>query len=110
MSKPNLLFLMPDQLRYDFLSCYGASFIDTPHIDSLAAEGLRYDCAYSTSPVAAARHSLLTGLNLFARACWATGSFCVPTTHAAIVARANCSRRLPQRRYWQDALLPGMRV
>ena len=59
MSKPNLLFLMPDQLRHDFLSCYGASFIDTPHIDSLAAEGLRYDCAYSTSPVCvAARHNL----------------------------------------------------
>ena len=42
MSKPNILFLMPDQLRHDFLSCYGATFIDTPHIDSLAAEGMRY--------------------------------------------------------------------
>ena len=29
-NRPNLLFIMPDQLRPDFLSCYGASFIDTP--------------------------------------------------------------------------------
>ena len=38
--QPNLLFLMPDQLRADFLSCYGAEFIDTPNIDRLAAEGV----------------------------------------------------------------------
>ena len=29
-NRPNLLFIMPDQLRPDFLSCYGASFIHTP--------------------------------------------------------------------------------
>ncbi|RME64527.1 MAG: sulfatase, partial [Caldilineae bacterium] len=29
--RPNLLFIMPDQLRPDFLSCYGAGFIETPH-------------------------------------------------------------------------------
>ena len=37
--QPNLLFIMPDQLRADFLSCYGATFIHTPHIDSIADEG-----------------------------------------------------------------------
>ena len=37
--QPNLLFIMPDQLRADFLSCYGATFIHTPHIDSIAEEG-----------------------------------------------------------------------
>jgi arylsulfatase len=40
MPRPNLLFIMPDQLRADFLSCYGAGFIDTPHIDSLADDGV----------------------------------------------------------------------
>jgi len=62
--QPNILFLMPDQLRADFLSCYGADFIETPNIDRLANEGMRYDHAYSTSPICVpARASLLTGLN-----------------------------------------------
>ena len=61
---PNLLFIMPDQLRADFLSCYGATFIDTPHIDSIAEGGVRYERAYSASPICVpARASLLTGLN-----------------------------------------------
>lgn len=62
--QPNLIFILPDQLRYDFLSCYGASFIDTPHIDALAAEGVRYQHAYSAHPVCVpARASLITGLH-----------------------------------------------
>ena len=64
MARPNILFIMPDQLRADFLSCYGAEFIATPQIDSLAADGVRYARAYSTSPACVtARHNLLTGLN-----------------------------------------------
>lgn len=62
--QPNILFLMPDQLRWDFLSCYGADFIDTSNIDRIANEGMRYTRAYSTSPICVpARASLLTGLN-----------------------------------------------
>ena len=61
---PNIIFIMPDQLRPDFLSCYGADFIRTPHIDSLAAGGVRYERTYSASPICVpARASLLTGLN-----------------------------------------------
>lgn len=61
---PNILFIMPDQLRADFLGCYGADFIETPHIDRLAREGMRYTRAYSASPVCVpARASLLTGMN-----------------------------------------------
>lgn len=64
MTQPNLLFIMPDQLRADFLSCYGADFIDTPHIDSLAARGVRYQHAYTTHPICVpARAALLTGMN-----------------------------------------------
>ena len=55
---------MPDQLRHDFLSCYGAEFINTPHIDALAQQGVRYNRAYSEHPVCVpARASLLTGMN-----------------------------------------------
>ncbi len=61
-TKPNLIFIMPDQLRFDFLSCYGASFIQTPHIDSLASRGVIYSHAYSEHPVCVpARVSLMTG-------------------------------------------------
>ena len=63
-SRPNVVFIMPDQLRHDFLSCYGADFLSTPHIDRIADEGTRYDKAYSLHPVCVpARASLLTGIN-----------------------------------------------
>ena len=63
-SAPNVVFIMPDQLRHDFLSCYDASFVDTPNIDALCAQGVRYRNAYSEHPVCVpARVSLLTGMN-----------------------------------------------
>lgn len=43
----NILFLMIDQLRWDYLSCYGKSPMQTPHIDALAARGVRFTCAYA---------------------------------------------------------------
>lgn len=62
--KKNILILFPDQLRADFLSCYGADFINTPNIDRLAKEGILYKRAVSPSPLCVpARASLLTGLN-----------------------------------------------
>ena len=64
MSKPNFVFLFPDQLRADFLSCYGAEFVSTPNIDSLAEHGARFSNAFSASPVCVpARTALLTGMN-----------------------------------------------
>jgi arylsulfatase len=58
------VFLLPDQMRSDFLSCYGADFIDTPNIDSLAENGTRYENSYSASPICVpARTALLTGMN-----------------------------------------------
>ncbi len=54
---------MPDQLRPDFLGCYGAGFIKTPNIDALAAQGTRYAQAISPVPLCVpARASMLTGL------------------------------------------------
>ena len=79
MNQPNILFLMPDQLRHDFLSCYGATFIDTPQIDSLARDGTLYRRAYSTSPVCVtARHNLLTGLNSIRAGVLNNGQFLRP--------------------------------
>jgi arylsulfatase A-like enzyme len=62
--KPNIVFILADQLRKDFLSCYGAGFIKTPNIDMLAEHGIKYERAVSPSPLCVpARASLLTGLN-----------------------------------------------
>ena len=62
--RPNLVFIMPDQLRPDFLGCYGAGFVPTPHIDALAARGVRFTRAYSEHPICVpARGALLTGMH-----------------------------------------------
>jgi hypothetical protein len=50
-NRPDIVFLMPDQLRADLLSCYGAGFIHTPNIDRLADQGVIYERAYSPHPV-----------------------------------------------------------
>ncbi|MDH1334985.1 sulfatase-like hydrolase/transferase [Comamonas thiooxydans] len=47
MSARNILFIMIDQLRWDYLSCYGSSPVQTPHIDALAARGVRFTSAYA---------------------------------------------------------------
>lgn len=61
--QPNILFILPDQLRRDFLGCYGADFVHTPNIDSLAAEGVKYEKAISQYPICVpARAAMLTGL------------------------------------------------
>lgn len=62
--RPNILFLFPDQLRADYLGCYGAGFAKTPAIDALAAESTVYTQAASMHPVCIpARAALLTGCN-----------------------------------------------
>jgi len=62
MPAKNVLFVMCDQLRWDYLSCYGHKRLHTPNIDALAARGVRYDRAYVQSPVCgASRMSTYTG-------------------------------------------------
>jgi arylsulfatase len=59
--RPNILLIMTDQQRWDALGCVGG-WVDTPNIDRLAAEGVRFSNAYSNSPVCVpARVSLATG-------------------------------------------------
>jgi arylsulfatase A-like enzyme len=63
MRKPrNILFIMADQLRWDYLSCYGHPHLETPNIDRLAARGVRFTRAYVQSPICgASRMSFYTG-------------------------------------------------
>ncbi len=62
-SVPNILFLLTDNQRNDLLGCAGNPIIQTPNIDRLAANGVRFTNAFCTSPIcAASRASYLTGV------------------------------------------------
>ncbi|PLS21234.1 sulfatase family protein [Neptunicoccus cionae] len=60
--KPNFLYIMVDQLRADWLGCYGHPVVKTPNIDALAANGTRFDEFHVATPVCMPnRASLMTG-------------------------------------------------
>src|SRR5438445_12981384 len=61
-TKPNILFIMADDLGYADVSCYGQRDYTTPNIDRLAIEGLRFTQGYANSSVCSAtRTALITG-------------------------------------------------
>lgn len=63
-TRPNLILLMADQMRGDCLGINGHPDVKTPFLDSLAAEGVRYDNAYSACPTCVpARATLYTGMS-----------------------------------------------
>ena len=59
--KPNILFIMVDDLGKEWVSCYGAEDVKTPHLDALAAGGMRFTNAYSMPQCTPSRVTLLTG-------------------------------------------------
>jgi arylsulfatase A len=62
--KPNLIFILSDDLAQGDLGCYGQKLIQTPRLDRMAREGTRYTQAYcGTSVCAPSRASLMTGLH-----------------------------------------------
>ena len=62
--RPNILLIVVDDMGVHQLGCYGSGYHETPHIDALAAESVRFNCAYSASPVCSpARAALYTGLH-----------------------------------------------
>jgi arylsulfatase A-like enzyme len=73
-ARKNILFIMCDQLRYDYLSCAGHKTLDTPNIDALAARGVRFSNTYVQSPICGpSRASFLTGRYISSHG--ATGNF-----------------------------------
>ena len=61
-SKPNIIFILADDLGYGDLSCYGQDLFETPNIDRLAREGMRFTDCYAGSPVCGpSRSVLMTG-------------------------------------------------
>lgn len=60
-AKPNILFIMVDDLGKDWISCYGADGIKTPNIDALAKGGMKFHNAWSMPQCTPTRVTLLTG-------------------------------------------------
>jgi len=62
MSKPNIVLILNDDMGYSDIGCYGGE-IDTPNLDRLARDGLRFSQFYNTARCSPSRASLLTGLH-----------------------------------------------
>ena len=61
--RPNILWITIEDWSPD-LSCYGTKGIATPHVDKLASEGIRYETAFTTSPVCStSRSAMMTGFH-----------------------------------------------
>jgi N-sulfoglucosamine sulfohydrolase len=70
-TRPNILFAIADDASH--FSAYGHPFVDTPHFDRVASEGLRFNAAFTTNPKCApSRASILTG-----RHTWQNGEACL---------------------------------
>lgn len=62
MSQPNVIIILNDDMGYSDIGCYGGE-VETPHLDGLALNGLRYSQFYNTARCSPSRASLLTGLH-----------------------------------------------
>jgi arylsulfatase A-like enzyme len=63
-SKPNIIFILADDLGYGDLGCYGQKIVQTPHIDEMAAQGMKFTNFYAGATVCApSRCVLMTGLH-----------------------------------------------
>ncbi|MGN6368169.1 MAG: arylsulfatase [Phycisphaerae bacterium] len=61
--RPNIVFVLADDLGYGDLGCYGQKQIQTPHVDALAREGMKFTDAYAAPVCAPSRCTLLTGFS-----------------------------------------------
>ena len=60
-ARPNIVFIMADDLGKEWISCYGSELVETPHIDRLAETGMKFTNAYSMPQCTPTRVTLLTG-------------------------------------------------
>src|SRR5712671_3855668 len=49
-TRPNIIFILADDLGYTDMACYGSKYYETPHIDRLAAQGMRFTDGYTCGP------------------------------------------------------------
>lgn len=84
MNKPNIIFIFSDQQRWDTMGCYGQKLPVTPNLDALAAEGVRFENAFTCQPVCGpARAALQTGKWATQTGCFING-IALPTTEKSM--------------------------
>ena len=73
--QPNIVFFLADDMGWRDAGCYGSTFYETPNIDRLAKQGMRFTSAYAACPVCSpTRASIMTGNDLLALpALWQPG-------------------------------------
>ncbi len=105
-TKPNIVVIFADDLGYGDLGCYGSPTIRTPHLDQMAAEGLRFTDFYSAAEVCTpSRAALLTGSCRFAVACAGLAACCFQTP------KEGCPRqRSPSPRHSRKRAMPPHRL
>ena len=75
ISRPNVLLIISDEHNPKFTGCYGADYMKTPNLDSLASAGIRFENAYCNSPMCVpSRMSFLSGRYSFDIGVWDNGS------------------------------------
>ena len=68
--RPNIVFLLSDDQTFYSLGCYGNKDVKTPHMDSLAKDGMAFDCHYDTTAICmASRACVMTGLFEYKHGC-----------------------------------------
>lgn len=90
-SRPNIVLIMADDLGWADLGCQGGDLVETPHIDRLASEGVRFTDAYAMSVCSPSRAALMTGRHA-ARlriTIWSEGSLQGPANRPLIQAESN---------------------
>ncbi len=69
-SRPNILFILTDDQGWSTLGCYGSKKVPTPHLDTLARDGVRFTDAYVTPQCTPTRAALLTGQHTARNGMW----------------------------------------
>jgi len=83
-AKPNLVFIIADDLTYRDIGCYGGQ-AHTPHIDHLATEGMKFErCFQAASMCSPTRHNIYTGLYPFNSGAYPNHTFAKPGTKSVV--------------------------
>ncbi len=64
LQRPNIIFILTDDMGFSDIGCYGGNFAPTPNLDKMASQGIRFTQYYSSSPIcSASRTGILTGMS-----------------------------------------------
>ncbi len=106
--KPNVILIFADDLGPGMLGCYGQKLVKTPHIDRLAAEGMKFNNYYGAVFCAPARWTLLTGMHDGRRGGWGhTGAGLPIQRDAGKITEAEFQDRLAEIKAGAHPIAPG---